>query len=105
MTEFSPATGSEDVHLLIAPYRDVPFSYTIVGVADPAVFAAARKEGKMMPHSAHNPNFVVDLKAIPVVQRLRRRRCSIYSGSRARNSLQLVADVAGGHFMANARPD
>jgi hippurate hydrolase len=44
----------------------VPFSFTIVGVADPTVFAAARKEGKMMPYSAHNPNFVVDLKAIPV---------------------------------------
>lgn len=66
VTEFPPATGSEDVHLLLGPNVDVPFTYLIVGVADPAVFAAARKEGKMMPYSAHNPNFVVDLKAIPV---------------------------------------
>ena len=66
VTEFPPAAGSEDVHLLLGPNVDVPFTYLIVGVADPAVFAAARKEGKMMPYSAHNPNFVVDLKAIPV---------------------------------------
>ena len=66
VTEFPPATGSEDVHLLLGPYKDVPFNYVIVGVADPAVFAAARKEGKMMPYSAHNPNFIVDLKAIPL---------------------------------------
>lgn len=66
VTEFPPATGSEDVHLLLGPHTDVPFTFLIVGVADPAVFAAARKEGKAMPYSAHNPNFIVDLKAIPV---------------------------------------
>lgn len=31
-----------------------------------AVFAKARKEGKLVPYSAHNPNFIVDLSAIPV---------------------------------------
>ncbi|RJG05721.1 amidohydrolase [Noviherbaspirillum cavernae] len=61
-----PATGSEDVHLLKGPHADVPFNFLIVGVADPAVFAKAQKEGKPFPYSAHNPNFVVDLKAIPV---------------------------------------
>lgn len=66
VNEFPPATGSEDVHLLLGPHTDVPFNYLIVGVADPEVFAAARKEGKFMPYSAHNPNFVVDLKAIPL---------------------------------------
>lgn len=70
MTEFPPATGSEDVHLLLGPHHDVPFTFLIVGVADPAVFAAARKQGKMMPYAAHNPNFVVDLKAIPVGTRI-----------------------------------
>lgn len=65
VTELPPATGSEDVHLLLGPYVDVPFNYMIVGVADPAVFAAATKEGKPFPYSAHNPNFVVDLAAIP----------------------------------------
>ncbi len=66
VTEFPPATGSEDVHLLLGPNASVPFTFLIVGIADPAVFAAARKEGKAMPYSPHNPNFVVDLKAIPV---------------------------------------
>ncbi len=65
VTELPPATGSEDVHLLLGPHTDVPFNYLIVGVADPAVYAAAVKEGKMWPYSAHNPNFVVDLRAIP----------------------------------------
>lgn len=66
VTDFPPATGSEDVHLLLGSNTDVPFDFLIVGVADPAVFAAAIKEGKAMPYSAHNPNFIVDLKAIPV---------------------------------------
>jgi hippurate hydrolase len=66
VTNLPPATGSEDVHLLLGPNKDVPFTFLIVGVADPDVFAKARKEGKMLPYSAHNPNFIVDLKAIPV---------------------------------------
>jgi len=66
VTNFPPATGSEDVHLLLGPHNDVPFTYLIVGVADPEVFAAARAEGKFVPYSAHNPNFVVDLAAIPI---------------------------------------
>jgi hippurate hydrolase len=70
VTDFPPATGSEDVHLLLGPHTDVPFNFLIVGVADPKVFAAARKAGKVMPYSAHNPNFIVDLKAIPVGTRI-----------------------------------
>ena len=66
VTDLPPATGSEDVHLLIGPNTGVPFTFLIVGVADPAVYAAAVKEGKPFPYSAHNPNFVVDPKAIPV---------------------------------------
>ena len=65
VTELPPATGSENVHLLLGPHTDVPFNFLIVGVADPQVYAAAVKEGKAFPYSAHNPNFVVDLRAIP----------------------------------------
>jgi metal-dependent amidase/aminoacylase/carboxypeptidase family protein len=50
---------------LLGPHHEVPFTFLIVGVADPAVFAVARQQGKTMPYAAHNPNFVVDLKAIP----------------------------------------
>jgi hippurate hydrolase len=66
VTDFPPSTGSEDVHLLLGSQKDVPFIFLVVGVADPDVFAAARKEGKAMPYSAHNPDFVVDLRAIRV---------------------------------------
>jgi hippurate hydrolase len=66
MTQLPPATGSEDAHLLLGPHRDVPLNYMIVGVADPAVYEAARKQGKEVPYSLHNPDFIVDLAAIPV---------------------------------------
>jgi hippurate hydrolase len=66
VTDLPPATGSEDAHLLLGSFKDVPFNYLVVGVADPAVFAAARKAGKEIPYSLHNPDFMVDLKAIPV---------------------------------------
>lgn len=66
VTQFPPATGSEDAHLLLGPHRDIPLNYMIVGVADPAVYAAARKQGREVPYSLHNPDFVVDLAAIPI---------------------------------------
>lgn len=37
----------------------------IVGVADPQIHADAVAKGQQFPYSAHNLNFVVDLKAIP----------------------------------------
>jgi hypothetical protein len=37
-----------------------------VGVADPELSAAAVKAGRGLPYSAHNPNFVVNLRVIPV---------------------------------------
>lgn len=66
-TEFPAVTGSEDVHLLKGPHTDLPFTFMLVGVADPKVFAAAQRPGEpvTLPYSAHNPNFVVDLAAIP----------------------------------------
>jgi hippurate hydrolase len=59
-------TGSEDVHMLKGDHADIRLAYIFVGVADPTVFAQARKEGKTFPYANHNPNFVVDLAAIPV---------------------------------------
>jgi amidohydrolase len=66
VSEFPPATGSEDVHLLLGDHTNTPFAFVLVGVADPAVFAQARKEGKLAPYSPHNPNYIVDLAAIPI---------------------------------------
>jgi hippurate hydrolase len=68
LTDLPPSTGSEDVHLLKGPHEDVPFNFLFVGIADPKVFAAAQRPGEPMrlPYSGHNPNFVVDLAAIPM---------------------------------------
>ena len=66
VTDMPAATGSEDVHLLLGEHTQVPLAFLLVGVADPAVFAQARQEGKFVPYSAHNPNYIVDLAAIPV---------------------------------------
>src|ERR1700751_442717 len=63
--EFPPATGSEDCHLLMGD-KKVPFCYVLVGLADPAVFAASRKLGALVPYANHNGNFMVDLAAIPL---------------------------------------
>lgn len=40
------------------------FGFVFVGVAEPALFAKAQAEGKMVLFSNHNSNFQVDLNAI-----------------------------------------
>jgi hypothetical protein len=35
-------------------------------VAEPGLFAQAQAEGKLVPFANHNPNFQVDLNAIPL---------------------------------------
>lgn len=65
VSEFPPATGSEDVHLLMGDHK-IPFDFILVGIAEPALFAEAQKQGKSLPYSAHNGDFKVDLKAIPI---------------------------------------
>ncbi|MEI4261193.1 hypothetical protein [Roseovarius sp. D0-M9] len=66
VTEFPPATGSEDAHLLGGDNPDVKVAYLAMGIADPGAFQAAVADGRMFPFSPHNPNFVVDLDAIPL---------------------------------------
>ncbi|HTM83484.1 MAG TPA: amidohydrolase, partial [Mycobacterium sp.] len=65
LTEFPPATGSEDCHLLKGPHSEVPLAYLLVGVADPGVYAAAAAAGKLFPYTPHAPDYIVDLAAIP----------------------------------------
>jgi len=65
IAEFPGTTGSEDVHLLKGDNKNIQFGFVFVGIADPALFAKARAEGKTVPFSNHNSNFQVDLKAIP----------------------------------------
>jgi len=66
VNEFPAFMASEDVHNLVGEYKDVPFTFMFVGVANPLTFAAARLKGHAVPYLPHSPNYVVDLKALPI---------------------------------------
>ena len=57
-----PAMASEDAHLLLGDYADVPLAYIMVGVASPEAFADA---GYKPPYFNHNGDYKVELGAIP----------------------------------------
>lgn len=65
IADFPGTTGSEDIHQLKGDNKNIQFAFVFVGVAEPALFAKARAEGKTVPFSNHNPNFQIDLNAIP----------------------------------------
>jgi amidohydrolase len=58
-------TGSEDFQEAFRGI-EVPYALWLVGVAPPELFAKAQAEGRPFPYSNHNPDFFVDLAAIPV---------------------------------------
>ncbi|MCW3782685.1 amidohydrolase [Defluviimonas salinarum] len=62
--------GSDDDFLLFEGLEDVKGDYIGVGTAAPEVFAKAHAEGKEFPFFVHEPNYVVDLDAIPWGTRL-----------------------------------
>jgi len=64
--EFTPATGSEDAHMLAHGIEDTKMAYLLVGTADPDIYEKARKKGKEYPFAHHQTNFQVDLNAIPL---------------------------------------
>ncbi|ENU47270.1 amidohydrolase [Acinetobacter nosocomialis] len=67
ITKIKPVMGSEDVQELLGKYHsDVPFAFLFIGVADPEIFRNALKQGKEMPYVQHSPNYIVDLKALPI---------------------------------------
>ncbi|MDW5418845.1 amidohydrolase [Iodobacter sp. CM08] len=57
--------GSEDFQEAFKG-MNVPYSFMLVGVAPPALFAKAQAAGRPFPYSNHNPDFFVDLAAIPI---------------------------------------
>jgi hippurate hydrolase len=63
--KFGAVMGSEDFHHLVVHNPIKNYCYINVGTANPATFAAAVKEGKQVPFSAHNGDYVVDTNAIP----------------------------------------
>lgn len=65
INNFPAVMGSEDFPRLYESLK-TPYVYLLIGVAPVAQFQAALKAGKPMPYSNHNPDFFVDLAAIPV---------------------------------------
>ncbi|NEP85906.1 MAG: amidohydrolase [Okeania sp. SIO2C2] len=66
ISDMPPSTGSEDVHLLKGDNDEIEVDFAFIGIADPALFEAAIAEGKSVPFANHNPEFQVDLDAIPL---------------------------------------
>jgi amidohydrolase len=62
---FPAVMGSEDFHKLYKG-MDVPYTFLLIGVAPPKLYAEARAAGRQFPYSNHSPNFFVDLAAIPI---------------------------------------
>lgn len=65
LDQFPSVMGSEDFQEAFAG-KDTPYVFMLVGVAPPELVAKANALGQPFPYSNHNPDFFVDLAAIPV---------------------------------------
>lgn len=63
---FPAVMGSEDFQEAFSPLGKIPYLFILVGVAPPEMFAKAQAAGRPFPYSNHNPDFFVDLAAIPI---------------------------------------
>jgi len=62
---FPAVMGSEDFQEAFRPLN-TPYAFMLIGVAPPELFAKAQAAGKPFPYANHNPDFFVDLAAIPI---------------------------------------
>jgi hippurate hydrolase len=62
---FPAVMGSEDFQEAFAG-TDIPYTFVLIGIAEPARFGEAQKRGLPFPFANHNNDFVVDLPAIPL---------------------------------------
>ncbi len=62
---FPTVMGSEDFQDVYGNAK-TPYVFLLIGVAPVDVFLAAQKAGRPFPYSNHNPDFFVDLRAIPI---------------------------------------
>ncbi|MGB8222484.1 MAG: amidohydrolase [Polyangiales bacterium] len=62
---FPAVMGSEDFQEAFEGL-DTPYAFILIGVAPPKMFAKARAAGRTFPYANHNPDFFVDLEAIPI---------------------------------------
>ena len=65
INEFPSVMGSEDFQEAFTS-TSTPYTFLLIGIAEPARFAAAKKAGRPFPFANHNNDFVVDLAAIPL---------------------------------------
>ncbi len=65
MTQFPAVMGSEDFQEVFHEHG-TPYAFVLIGVAPPERFAAAQAAGMAAPYANHNPDFFVDLAAIPI---------------------------------------
>jgi hippurate hydrolase len=69
LTDFPSVMGSEDFQEAFAG-TDTPYTFLLIGIAEPARFATAKAAGRPFPFANHNNDFVVDLPAIPLGTRI-----------------------------------
>ena len=69
LTDFPSVMGSEDFQEAFAG-TNTPYTFLLIGIAEPARFAEARKAGHPFPFANHNNDFVVDLPAIALGTRI-----------------------------------
>lgn len=62
---FPAVMGSEDFQEAFKPLN-TPYVFMLIGVAPADMFAKAQAAGRPFPYSNHNPDFFVDLAAIPI---------------------------------------
>lgn len=65
VANFPSVMGSEDFQELFVDMK-LPYAFVLVGVAPPELYAKATAAGRPVPYANHNPDFFVDLAAIPV---------------------------------------
>lgn len=63
--QFPPVTGSEDMHMLAQGLEGAAVTYVVIGSAAPRLVTEARAKGREFPFSNHQPEYQVDLDAIP----------------------------------------
>ncbi|MEM1141508.1 MAG: amidohydrolase [Pseudomonadota bacterium] len=66
VTNFPAVTGSEDFANLFVGVDDMKYAYKFLGIVSADTWAKSQEEGKLVPWSNHNPNFLVDLEGIPL---------------------------------------
>lgn len=65
VNNFPTVMGSEDFQDAFVDTK-TPYVYLLIGVAPVVMFQAAQKAGRPFPYSNHNPDFFVDLEAVPL---------------------------------------